>query len=113
MESSKKQKMAPVKVTVKWGSKQFDLEIDPESETVQDFRAKIFSLTNVPVERQKIMVRALSLFVCLFFFFFRLFFENVSTLGLQGRSLEGWHGLEEGGPQGQPQGDADWHGGRD
>jgi hypothetical protein len=45
-----------VPVSVKWGTQTYDVEIGG-SETVEDFRVKLFSLTNVPPDRQKIMVR--------------------------------------------------------
>ena len=42
-------------VTVKWGTQTFELQVEPR-ESVEDFRHKLFSLTNVPPDRQKIMV---------------------------------------------------------
>ena len=43
-----------VAVIVKWGKQQFDVEIDT-SESVETFKAQLFALTSVPIERQKIM----------------------------------------------------------
>jgi len=43
-----------VGVIVKWGKQQFDVEIDT-SESVEVFKAQLFALTSVPIERQKIM----------------------------------------------------------
>ena len=48
--------MSATPVVVKWGNKSFNVDI-AEGETVEDFRVKLFSLTNVPPDRQKIMVR--------------------------------------------------------
>ncbi len=45
-----------VKVTIKWGSKVLDSEITP-SEGVKSFKEKLQALTNVPVERQKLMCK--------------------------------------------------------
>ncbi len=42
-------------VSIKWGSKTYELEIGA-GESVEDLRHKLFSLTNVPPDRQKIMV---------------------------------------------------------
>ncbi len=42
-------------VSIKWGSQTYELEIGV-GETVEDLRHKLFSLTNVPPDRQKIMV---------------------------------------------------------
>ena len=43
-----------VKVTVKWGSTSYDVECDTSLPAVI-FKSQLFSLTGVPVERQKIM----------------------------------------------------------
>jgi len=43
-----------VQVVVKWGKQQFDVDIDT-NDSVETFRAQLFALTNVPIERQKIM----------------------------------------------------------
>ncbi|KAF0682455.1 Aste57867_25407 [Aphanomyces stellatus] len=45
-------------VTLKWGKQSYDLEIDLQNGTVELLRAQIFALTNVPVERQKLMSKA-------------------------------------------------------
>lgn len=43
-------------MTVTWGKTVLsDVAIDAATESVDDFRAKLFSLTGVPPERQKIM----------------------------------------------------------
>ncbi|CAK4081319.1 unnamed protein product [Aphanomyces euteiches] len=47
-----------MKVALKWGKQTYDLEIDVENTNVQLLRAQIFALTNVPVERQKLMSKA-------------------------------------------------------
>lgn len=41
-------------MVVKWGNQTYNVDIAP-GETVEDFRVKLFSLTNVPPDRQKIM----------------------------------------------------------
>jgi len=47
--------MSTINVTVKWGKKKFEaVELD-KSAPVDLFKAQLFALTNVPVERQKIM----------------------------------------------------------
>ncbi|EGC37165.1 hypothetical protein DICPUDRAFT_54181 [Dictyostelium purpureum] len=43
-----------VKVNVKWNKDKYEVDIDP-NESVAEFKAQLFSLTMVPVERQKIM----------------------------------------------------------
>jgi ubiquitin carboxyl-terminal hydrolase 14 len=43
-----------VKVTIKWTKQSFDLEID-QSQSVETFQTQIYTLTNVPPERQKIL----------------------------------------------------------
>lgn len=43
-----------VKANVKWGAKQFEVEIDPSS-TSDAFKAQLLSLTGVPIARQKLM----------------------------------------------------------
>eukprot|EP01132_Coremiostelium_polycephalum_P000888 gene888-1111_t len=43
-----------VKVIVKWNKEKYDVDVDP-NDTVATFKYQLFSLTNVPVERQKIM----------------------------------------------------------
>ena len=43
-----------VAIIVKWGKQQFDVELDT-SESVETFKAQLFALTSVPIERQKIM----------------------------------------------------------
>lgn len=45
------------KVTVKWGAKTLELEVDPAS-SVPDLKAQLFSLTAVPPDRQKLMSKA-------------------------------------------------------
>ncbi|OQS00105.1 ubiquitin carboxyl-terminal hydrolase [Thraustotheca clavata] len=47
-----------VAVTLKWGKQTFPLEIDLMNGTVADLRAQIYSLTFVPIERQKLMSKA-------------------------------------------------------
>lgn len=41
-------------VKVKWGKETFKLEVDTDSE-ILDFKTQLYSLSSVPVERQKIM----------------------------------------------------------
>lgn len=48
--------MSTVTAKLKWGKKQFDIEIDT-SGTVEEFKAMILSLTGVPVNRQKLMAK--------------------------------------------------------
>eukprot|EP00908_Phaeocystis_cordata_P018724 Transcript_30186.p1 GENE.Transcript_30186~~Transcript_30186.p1 ORF type:complete len:521 (-),score=278.19 Transcript_30186:153-1661(-) len=43
-----------MQVIVKWGKQQFEVELDT-SESVETFKAQLFALTSVPIERQKIM----------------------------------------------------------
>jgi ubiquitin carboxyl-terminal hydrolase 14 len=43
-----------VKVTLKWTKQSFDLEVD-QSQSVETFQTQIYTLTNVPPERQKIL----------------------------------------------------------
>ena len=46
-----------MKIIVKWGSQTFpDVEVD-EKETLEDLQIKLFSLTNVPIIRQKIFLK--------------------------------------------------------
>jgi ubiquitin carboxyl-terminal hydrolase 14 len=47
-----------MKVTLKWGKQSYELELDLQHGTVEILRAQIFALTNVPVERQKLMSKA-------------------------------------------------------
>ena len=44
---------AIVKSVLKWQKQKIDLEIDPTA-SVAELKAKIFSMTGVPVERQKL-----------------------------------------------------------
>lgn len=43
-----------VGVVVKWGKQTFEVELDT-SDSVETFKAQLFALTSVPIERQKIM----------------------------------------------------------
>ena len=43
-----------VGVVVKWGKNTYEVELDT-SESVETFKAQLFALTSVPIERQKIM----------------------------------------------------------
>ena len=43
-----------VNVVVKWGKNTYEVELDT-SESVETFKAQLFALTSVPIERQKIM----------------------------------------------------------
>jgi ubiquitin carboxyl-terminal hydrolase 14 len=43
-----------VKVTVKWTKQSFDVEVD-QSQSVETFQTQIYTLTNVPPDRQKIL----------------------------------------------------------
>ena len=43
-----------VAVVVKWGKNTYEVELDT-SESVETFKAQLFALTSVPIERQKIM----------------------------------------------------------
>lgn len=43
-------------VTVKWGKNTYDLEADTE-QPPQVFKLQVYSLTGVPPERQKIMIK--------------------------------------------------------
>lgn len=45
-----------VKVVVKWGKLKYDLDLDP-AEGFEVLQGQLYCLTNVPVERQKIMVK--------------------------------------------------------
>lgn len=45
-----------VAIVVKWNKQTYDVQVDP-SLPVQVFKAQIFSLTGVPVERQKLMTK--------------------------------------------------------
>lgn len=56
-----------VKVTVKWGKEKFeDVELDTSSD-LQTFKAVLFSLTNVPVPKQKVLYKGSVLkVICLF-----------------------------------------------
>jgi ubiquitin carboxyl-terminal hydrolase 14 len=45
-----------VKVNVKWGKNSYDVELDA-SDGLETFQASLFSLTNVPAERQKLMLK--------------------------------------------------------
>lgn len=46
-----------VKVNVKWGKEKYDdVELDT-SQDLQTFKAVLFSLTNVPVPKQKILYK--------------------------------------------------------
>ena len=53
-----------VQVIVKWGKQSFEVELDT-SESAETFKAQLFALTSVPIERQKIMgVKGGTLKVC-------------------------------------------------
>ena len=43
-----------VAVVVKWGKNTYEVELDT-SDSVETFKAQLFALTSVPIERQKIM----------------------------------------------------------
>ena len=43
-----------VGVVVKWGKQTFEVELDT-SDSVETFKAQLFALTSVPIERQKVM----------------------------------------------------------
>ncbi|EGG20495.1 ubiquitin domain-containing protein [Cavenderia fasciculata] len=43
-----------VKVVVKWTKEKYDVDVDP-SESVLEFKSKLYSLSHVPTDRQKIM----------------------------------------------------------
>ena len=45
-----------VLVTVKWGKNKYDVDIDL-TEPISTFKAQVWALTNVPVERQKSMLQ--------------------------------------------------------
>ena len=45
-----------VKVNVKWGKNSYDVDLDPAA-GLETFQATLFSLTNVPAERQKLMLK--------------------------------------------------------
>ncbi|OQS01313.1 ubiquitin carboxyl-terminal hydrolase [Achlya hypogyna] len=47
-----------VAVTLKWGKQSYALDVDLEHDTVAGLRAQIYSLTFVPIERQKLMSKA-------------------------------------------------------
>lgn len=44
----------PVPLIVKWSSKEFELTVSP-SDTVEDLKGQLFSLTNVHPSKQKII----------------------------------------------------------
>lgn len=41
-----------VKVNVKWNKEKYEVDVDP-SEPVSSFKGQLYSLTMVPIERQK------------------------------------------------------------
>ncbi|CAM9843717.1 unnamed protein product, partial [Phaeothamnion confervicola] len=43
-----------VKVSVKWNKETYDVDLDA-GESVQTFKTQLWTLTGVPVERQKLM----------------------------------------------------------
>ena len=45
-----------VNVTVKWNKQVFPVDLDPQ-ESVETFKAQLSTLTNVPVDRQKLMAK--------------------------------------------------------
>ncbi|RHY29950.1 hypothetical protein DYB32_004736 [Aphanomyces invadans] len=47
-----------MKVALKWGKQTFDVDVDVQNGTVDLLRAQIYAVTNVPVERQKLMSKA-------------------------------------------------------
>ncbi|RHY23650.1 hypothetical protein DYB25_006318 [Aphanomyces astaci] len=47
-----------MKVALKWGKQSFDVDVDLEHGTVELLRAQIYAVTNVPVDRQKLMSKA-------------------------------------------------------
>eukprot|EP00276_Gloeochaete_wittrockiana_P016368 CAMPEP_0184352268 /NCGR_PEP_ID=MMETSP1089-20130417/62923_1 /TAXON_ID=38269 ORGANISM="Gloeochaete wittrockiana, Strain SAG46.84" /NCGR_SAMPLE_ID=MMETSP1089 /ASSEMBLY_ACC=CAM_ASM_000445 /LENGTH=56 /DNA_ID=CAMNT_0026686551 /DNA_START=49 /DNA_END=216 /DNA_ORIENTATION=+ len=47
--------MPSYNLTIKWGKEVFqNISLDTES-TPEDFKAQLYALTNVPIERQKVM----------------------------------------------------------
>jgi len=45
-----------VKIVLKWGKEKYDFELEP-SENLLDCKVKIYALTNVPVDKQKIIYK--------------------------------------------------------
>lgn len=45
-----------VKIALKWGKEKFDLDLDP-TENLLDFKAKIYAVTSVPVDKQKLIFK--------------------------------------------------------
>lgn len=46
-----------VKISVKWGKEKYDLELDLSSESLLDLKVKIYAITMVPVDKQKLIYK--------------------------------------------------------
>lgn len=49
--------MGALRLKIKHSGKTYDLEVDTSSQTGYDFKVAVFSLTGVPPDRQKIIVK--------------------------------------------------------
>ena len=49
--------MATIKVNIKWGKQVFnDVEVNLDEE-IEQFKAQVYAISNVPVDKQKVMVK--------------------------------------------------------
>lgn len=55
-----------VKLAIKWGKQKFDVDLDND-EALLDLKAKIYALTLVPIEKQKLIFKGSVLKVNYFF----------------------------------------------
>ena len=62
-----------VKICIKWGKEKFDnIDLDVNND-VKSFKAIIYSLTNVPIDKQKILFKGSIIKV-------KIFFKNAPSL---------------------------------
>ena len=58
-----------VKIVLKWGKEKYDLELEP-TENILDCQVKIYALTNVPVDKQKLIYKGNVLKVFLVYIYY-------------------------------------------